>query len=158
MHKVSISFPFRFRFRSQLLDSDFEKSKDNICFLLMSVDLKFPMAATGVVFKKTLKLEKKLKFSIFSKFSKNQKIFKKQSKIRGFPVFSEKIDCFFDFLAYLEKFRFLSFFILVVAPDWTQHPFCRSPTIHAPMTATLTPSPNASKKYSIIKSLLFLTK
>ena len=45
----------------------------------MSQNLKFPMAATGVVFKKTLKLEKKLKFSIFSKFSKNKKIFKKQS-------------------------------------------------------------------------------
>ena len=45
------------------------------------------MAATGVVFKKTLKLEKKLKFSIFSKFSKNKKIFKKQSKIRGEPPY-----------------------------------------------------------------------
>ena len=59
--------------------------------LEFGVGLKFPMAATGVVFKTTLKLEKKLKFSIFSKFSKNQKIFKKQSKIRRVtPYFQKK--------------------------------------------------------------------
>ena len=65
--------------------------------------LKFPMAATGVVFKKTLKLEKKLKiFNIFKIFKKSKKIFKKQSvffpKIRRNPrIFDRFLNMFWFF-------------------------------------------------------------
>ena len=64
-------------------------------------------AVTGVVLKKTLKLEKKLKFSIFSiflKISKNKKIFKKQSKIRGEPPIFGKSTLFFEYFLIFQNF------------------------------------------------------
>ena len=59
-----------------------------------------------------------MKFSIFSKFSKNQKIFKKPSKIYGGepPYFRRKIDCFlnsflfFEIFENIENFNFFSSF------------------------------------------------
>ena len=51
--------------------------------------------------------------------------FKVNQRTKKQSTFSENMgkprifDRFFDFLVYLEKFRFLFVFILVVAPDWT---------------------------------------
>ena len=63
------------------------------------------MAATGVVFKKTLKLEKSQNFQYIQNFQKI-KIFKKQWKIRGEPpYFRKKIDCFLNIFLFFENFE-----------------------------------------------------
>ena len=63
-----------------------------------------------------------------TKIKKNKK---KQSNMWVSPCFWKKIrifDCYFLLLT-LKKSGFCFFLILVVAPDWTQHPLCRSPRV-----------------------------
>ena len=72
---------------------------------------------TGVVFKKTLKLEEKIKFSIFSKFWKNQKDFKKQSSFSEnlgvSPIFSKTFRLFvFEYSFIFRKFSKILIFYL----------------------------------------------